>query len=467
MSSAGKELPQVASLMSEDFHEIWWNSPEYKESRDLYSGQSENRTSALRFEICRYISSLTADPINFIDEHAAEIDALRNLNIEGVITTNWDNLAEILYPDYRVYVGQDELLFSNPQSIGEIYKIHGGADRPHSLILTANDYSEFRGKNPYLASKLITLFVENPMIFIGYSLTDKNIRSLLHAVARVLTQEKLDKLSENLVFVQRAHGEEPSHAKTVMALEDGNIPITIIRTDDFLPIYEALDAVKRKIPTRILRYCKEQLYELVKTSDVSSRMHVVDANTITKKEDVEFVIGIGVAAERAGAIGYKAINTYDLFEDIIFEKNIFDAKCILNDTVPIIGTSSKFIPVFKYLRDSGIDNNKAYNASGYKIDKHIPYNAGHYTTSSFEGPFNRDTKGMTASQIVANFPSPRAANYLAFLKNKEFDITVVRDFLKSNLHMLKPKTENATPFRKLACMYDYHVNGWELKKTKA
>lgn len=467
MSSAGKDLPEVASLMAEDFHEIWWNSPEYKENRILYHGQSEDRTSALRFGICRYIASLTSAPINFVDGLAAEIDALRNLNIEGVITTNWDNLAELLYPDYRVYVGQDELLFSNPQSIGEIYKIHGGAERPHSLVLTASDYSEFRAKNPYLASKLITLFVEHPMVFIGYSLTDKNIRALLHAVASVLTQDKLDKLSENLVFVQRAHGEEPSHAKTVMALEDGNLPITIIRTDDFLPIYEALDAVKRKIPARILRYCKEQLYELVKTSDVSNKMHVVDANTIKKKEDVEFVIGVGVAAERAGAIGYKAINAYDLFEDVLFERNIFDAKCILKDTAPILGMSSNFIPIFKYLRDAGIESHKAYKASGHKLDQHIPYVAEHYVTPAFKGPFTRDATGMNASQIVAAFQPPRAANYLALLKKKDFDTAVVRDFLQSNLHMFKPKTVNATPFRKLACMYDYHVNGWELKKAKA
>jgi len=405
--------------------------------------------------------------MTFVDGLAAEIEALRNLNIEGIITTNWDNFAELLYPDYRVYVGQDELLFSNPQSIGEIYKIHGGADRPHSLVLTASDYSEFKGKNPYLASKLITLFVEHPMVFIGYSLTDKNIRALLHAVASVLNQDKLDKLSENLVFVQRAHGEEPSYAKTVMALEDGNLPITIIRSDDLLPVYEALDAVKRKIPARILRYCKEQLYELVKTSDVSNKMHVVDANTIKKKEDVEFVIGVGVAAERAGAIGYKAINAYDLFEDIILEKNLFDANCILRDTVPILGMSSNFIPIFKYLRDSGVENQKSYRASGLKLEKHLPYTQEHYFTPAFKGAFARDAIGLTAIQIVEQFPPPRAANYLAMLKKKDFDAAVVREFLQSNLNMFKPKTANATPFRKLACMYDFYVNGWDLKKSKA
>jgi len=452
--------------MAQDLHEDWWKLEEYKESRSIYQGVSKDKTSALRFEICRYIASLTSTPLNFVDGLAAEVDALRNLNIEGVITTNWDNLAEILYPDYKVYVGQDELLFSNPQSIGEIYKIHGCADRPHSLVLTAEDYTDFYSKNPYLASKLITLFVEHPMVFIGYSLADKNIRSLLRAIASVLTQEKLDKLSENLIFVQRAHGEKASYAKTVMALDDGNLPITIIRSDNFLPIYEALDAVKRKIPTRILRYCKEQLYELVKSSDVEGKMYVVDANTITKKDDVEFVIGVGVAAERAGTIGYKAINAYDLFEDLLFEKNQFDARCVLRDTTPIIGTSSKFIPIFKYLKDAGIDSQKSYKTSDYDLDNYMPLQQEHYTTSGYKKAFIRDATGLSAQQIVEKYPAPRAANYLAFLKKKDFDLSVVKDFLKENFKVFKPRNPSATPFRKLACMYDYHLNGWDVRKSK-
>ncbi|MFN9472267.1 SIR2 family NAD-dependent protein deacylase [Acidovorax sp.] len=457
----------MASLMAHDLHEDWWKLEEYKESRSIYQGFSKDKTSALRFEICRYIASLTSTQLNFVDGLAAEVEALRNLNIEGIITTNWDNLAEILYPDYKVYVGQDELLFSNPQSIGEIYKIHGGADRPHSLVLTAEDYTDFYAKNPYLASKLITLFVEHPMVFIGYSLADKNIRSLLRAIASVLTQEKLDKLSENLIFIQRAHGENPSYAKTVMALDDGNLPITIIRSDNFLPVYEALDAVKRKIPTRILRYCKEQLYELVKSSDVEGKMYVVDANTITKKDDVEFVIGVGVAAERAGAIGYKAINAYDLFEDLLFEKNQFDAQCVLRDTTPIIGIPSKFIPIFKYLKDAGIDNQKSYKSSDYDLDNYMPFQHEHYTTSSYKKAFTRDAVGFSALQIVDSFPAGRAANYLAYLKKKDFDLPVIKDFLKKNFEVFRPRNPSTTPFRKLACMYDYYSNGWEVKKSKS
>ena len=43
-----------------------------------------------------------------------EIEALSKLDVEGIITTNWDQFLEKLFPDYKVYVGQRELIFSVP-----------------------------------------------------------------------------------------------------------------------------------------------------------------------------------------------------------------------------------------------------------------------------------------------------------------------------------------------------------------
>ncbi|WP_259273665.1 SIR2 family protein, partial [Klebsiella pneumoniae] len=106
-------------------------------------------------------------------------------------------------PDYKVYTGQNELLFSNPQSIAEIYKIHGSAHKPKSLVLTDYDYADFNLKNPYLAAKLITIFVEHPVVFLGYSLSDKNISDLLSAISVCIGSENLHQLRNNLIFVQR------------------------------------------------------------------------------------------------------------------------------------------------------------------------------------------------------------------------------------------------------------------------
>lgn len=202
LSVADSDIPKATSLLAEDFNQVWWSSGAYQESVERNKHKAIGKCSALRIEISNYINKLNySDAIR--DSYKEEVDLLSGLNVDGVITTNWDRFAEHLFPDSKVYVGQDELLFSNPQQIGEIYKIHGCSSRPESLVLTDRDYVSFRDKQPYLTSKLITIFVEHPVVFLGYSLSDPNIGQLLESIASCVGSQHLEKLRKNLIFVSR------------------------------------------------------------------------------------------------------------------------------------------------------------------------------------------------------------------------------------------------------------------------
>ncbi len=140
LSGANSDLSVAARLISEDFHTYWWKSAKYEKNREKYASEIKTKSSPLRVEICEYLTTLS--PKNN-PEYADEINLINNLNVDGIITTNWDKLLEKLFPDYKVYIGQQELLFSNTQLIGEIYKTHGCCSNPNSLILTDEDYSNF------------------------------------------------------------------------------------------------------------------------------------------------------------------------------------------------------------------------------------------------------------------------------------------------------------------------------------
>ncbi|TWG35793.1 SIR2-like protein [Acidovorax delafieldii] len=462
LTSADGKLPRVASLLAADFHRLWWESDAYKESREKNKSKARDATSALRIEICSYIQNTTkAGPLR---DHADEIALLSQLNVDGIITTNWDTLLESLFPDYRVFVGQSELLFSNTQAIGEIYKIHGSTARPNSLVLTEEDYKGFHFANPYLAAKLITIFVEHPVVFIGYSLTDPNILDLLRDISRALGQENLVKLQNNLIFVQRAHGQEAQYSKTFIAIDGGQIPITIVKSDSFVPIYEALDSIKRKIPARVLRYCKEQLYEMVRSTATSEKLCVVDVDDIDKKDDIEFVIGVGVASERASQVGYHGISILDLFRDFLSDKSIYDANAILQKTIPDIGKGATYIPVYRYLREININSKDAYKASGIDIKKHLASNGvEHYRSRAYAKPFLKTEKDKNANDVIKTNSPEKAAMFLPYVSKERFDVAIVREFLLQNIHRFDSSFAYSTFFRKLACLCDYYQFGWPEK----
>lgn len=63
-----------------------------------------------------------------------------------------------------------------------MYKIHGCVDKPESIIITENDYKSFRERYELIRAQLLSLFIHNPIIFLGYNLGDDNIKTLLKTI---------------------------------------------------------------------------------------------------------------------------------------------------------------------------------------------------------------------------------------------------------------------------------------------
>lgn len=465
-TTANGSMPETAQLIAQDFHEIWWALPEYEASREKNKSKLRDKTSALRIEIANYLTSISIADL-MASEHKDEIEILSRLNVDGIITTNWDLLLEQLFPDYKVFVGQSELLFSNPQSIAEIYKIHGSSSRPMSMVLTKQDYDEFDKKNPYLAAKLITLFVEHPIVFIGYSLTDPNISALLRAIVSVLGSDNISKLQNNLIFVGRADPGHDSYSQTYMTIDGGQIPITIVKAHSFVPVYQALEVVKRKIPARVLRLCKEQIYQLVKSKHPETKLYVADIDKIDKKDDLQFVVGVGMGGVLEGGaseIGYQGVTLIDLFHDIVRDDKQFEAAKVLGTTIPNIGKSATYVPVYKYLAACGVNSDESYNNLGQDLKKHMGEAVSSYSTASYLKPYLRSEKNKTTKELIETNTPEKAAIFLTFLPKDKFDLDLVKNFLDQNMNKLS-NNNYSTYFRKLVCLYDRYKYGWDHRST--
>ncbi|VWD49834.1 hypothetical protein BLA17378_08638 [Burkholderia aenigmatica] len=455
-TSAKGDLPRLASEMAKEFHPKWWKEKSYKASREQFSKYATNDESALKFEVANYIRE-TGNPTTN-ENLLSELEIFKNIVVDGVVTTNWDGLLEALFPDYRVYIGQEELLFAQIQGIGEIYKIHGCFTRPDSLVLTSSDYDEFHRKNPYLASKLLTFFVENPIVFLGYSLTDKNILDIVHSILGCLSPSNVEKLADRLVFVQWDKDcSEDRFERTILSSDGRTLPVYQVTTASMGSVLTALTKIKRKIPAKVLRMLKEQVFELVHTTSPSERIYVQDIDSSTDFSKIELAIGVGIQ-ERLRDKGYTALSRYDIIRDVLFNDGGYRSDLISTDTLPELLKKSKNTPVFKYLKGAQASpkwdgtklDKRVVTASKATIDDFRPTNVSKATAkalSSYTKDFDTYVKQNDLETVV---------NYAGMLPDKALKVSQLHKFLTENVHLSTSAKPNVvTNFFKLVCIYDW------------
>lgn len=466
-SSAGGKLPQAASLMAVDFNNAWWSDSSKLELQKVLPVKDE--TSSLRYEISQYLLGKSNLDLVY-EQYRDEVELLGQLNVDGVITTNWDTFLEKIFPDYNVYIGQSNLLFSSPISVAEIYKIHGCASQPESLVLTKSDYEEFEARNPYLAAKLITTFVDHPIVFLGYSISDENIQSLIVSISKCLDGDQIKKFGGNLIFVNRLKdGDSEGITPINIMLGDFTISCTQIKTDDFAKPYRAIIGCKKKIPAKFVRYFKEQMYEFVSEGKLEKRLAVANIDKIDDYKDVQYYVGVGSKSGEIGEVGYKKIGLAEIFSDYFSPVGKFDADQLLRYTVPELAGNSVYFPVFKYLRGLGIEDRGSLLKSPYAhCAKYLTY-VENETVKKARQKFEARSN-PTHSDLINN----KGAIYKIATDLMFYDVDgslkkSIYLYLEKNMATLtwarskgkKKPTGGQTDLRRLACYYDRIMYGFE------
>ena len=359
-SSANSDLPKTASLISKDFSEFWWKDGKYANSRTEYSryGEMLSVSSPLKFEISKYLETVSL----ISDERLnRELEDFKKVSFDGIITTNWDCLLESVFFDYDVYIGQSDLINSIVQEINEIYKIHGSIKSFNSLVLTNEDYDDFNEKNLYLAAKLLSIFIEHPIVFIGYSISDTNIKGILKQISNCISENGLKNIEDSLFLIEPIFNDsEESYERTYINIDSNNLPITIIKVKNYSTVYRPLQNYKRKLSVKLLKQIKSQVYEIVKNNDPQGRIGLMDFNDDTDFKEVDFVLGVG--AKHRYEKGLIGLEMDDFIEDIIFDNRDFNPKEIIEVAMPKALKNNYRTPFFKYLRKG-----KFYNSDGTVI----------------------------------------------------------------------------------------------------
>lgn len=280
------DLSEVATELVNFYYEYAWEyTNEFPENLFNYKDQS----IYLKYKIADYLKS-KSNKLEIPQHLKSELSLLKELSPHSIITTNYDNLIEKLFPNYEVIIGQEIIKEKSATDIGHILKVHGSVDDISSLVIAKKDYDEFNSKQIYLISKLFTYFLEHPIIFIGYSINDENIKSILNSVKKIYGVESGNKL-ENIWFVDWSSEEltnnkiEGVNEKNIDVGFGENVRLNYIKQHSFENLYSAL--YQNSVDINLLKDFEAAVYNVVKSESITDmKVDIASLRYLTESSNV-------------------------------------------------------------------------------------------------------------------------------------------------------------------------------------
>ncbi|HWJ80284.1 MAG TPA: SIR2 family protein, partial [Niallia sp.] len=244
MQNNANDLPKVASSLVEQYQKYGW---EHHHAglfpKELYD-HSYAKSIFLKSQVSQYLDGLMKDFRLEDNLHKEELLRLRSLKPHAIITTNYDNLLETIFEDFKVVIGQQVISKKEATNIGHILKIHGSTSHPEEIIISHEDYEQFEDKQKYLIAKLLTYFMEHPIIFLGYAVNDTNIRNILSDISEIVSGGS-DEIVNNIWFIEWKKDEidpdfRPPSDKSIDLGAGKTIRVNYIAVNSFEEVYTSL-----------------------------------------------------------------------------------------------------------------------------------------------------------------------------------------------------------------------------------
>lgn len=216
-----------------------------------YSKQ-ENR----RYPLRKIIKEIFDEKNTVLEKMKEEIDELASIIPTAIVTTNYDNLLkDKIWKGYDVCIGQDIIYKNRDRYSKTIYKIHGCISDVSSIVITQEDYDRFMSKSKYLYSKLMTLFCENPIIFMGYSISDANVKNVLDTILDIMTDEQKKDFEQRVWRLVHKKGKDEYFENSDIPVGMNKFKIKSFYLDEsYKKIYKSLKVITNSIEEKNLQF---------------------------------------------------------------------------------------------------------------------------------------------------------------------------------------------------------------------
>ncbi|MFH6987593.1 SIR2 family protein [Flavobacterium collinsii] len=460
-SKCSNDPLKIASRLADEFHEFWWKSEKYLQSRETHHKIAGQDTElAFKIELSNFVEK-SIKPNKKLEDEAL---MLSSAVVSGILTTNWDNFIQNTFSEFQVEIGQKEAIFADQRSIGELYKIHGCTSKPESLVVTNTDYEKFISNNHYLNAKLLTLFAEYPIIFVGYSLSDPNIELVLKNLISCLDKElfHIEKLKNRLFFIEwQSTPCEPSFEYSTYTMTSISIPLIKVKVHDYKDIWEVLSNLPRTLSVKTLRQLQNMIFDFVTTTKPTGKVFVNGIDELDSIENLEVVVGFGNISklEDKGIIGLKI---KDLMQDILFNQiSTQNYREIVEKLLPSVVRKNTFVPFFKYqkgYKNLNADNSlKEHAGTNFTLTHTSTITIEDYRINSEKTKMMKLVKKYdSVNDLIKDSTTIHAIQRIPYLATEKINTKDLLTFLKKHWGEFGEKEHMySSSYRKCICILDF------------
>ena len=428
------DFAQLATLLENEFNDVLQHdrNGKFAEINDIFYQQMEKGVNLSRLKI--YIAKMLSD-IQIKDNMKDEISEFKKVrkNIGSIITTNYDLFVEEVF-GFNVLIGND-ILLSNPY--GSVYKIHGCTTQPDKIIITSDDYKKFEDKYELIRAQLLSIFIHNPIIFMGYGIGDENIKSLLKTIFTYVEPNSDDakKIRENFLLVEHENGSS-SHEISEHDIDmEGfsTIRINKIKTDDFPEIYKSISNLTLPISAMDVRKVQGIVKEIYSGGNIKVKI-TEDLDSLSNSDKI-------IAIGSIKTIRYQYQTASEMMSNyfsIIDESNSQLLTLINKHQIQ----SQQYFPIFGFsIICSEID--KVASLKEQQVSKI------EFAINSI--PEASKTDHTSINDILDDITISTTSKVNAILwaiHNDQINIDIVEQYLRNY------SVKNTTNYRKLLCAFD-------------
>ncbi|WP_297581199.1 SIR2 family protein [uncultured Lactobacillus sp.] len=427
-----KRNVELAKELSNKYNDAFYEQKVKLENLSLKDAY-EKRINPFKQRVANVFSSLISK-----NDFEEEKEAFSKMLVKArmVITTNYDLFIEDSYKkaktSVQVHIG-NRGLFEKTEDYGELYKIHGSISDVNSIVITSEDYSRNESKSALIDAKILSNLTESPIIFLGYSLTDKNVQRLLNSFVENAPFD-ISQAASRIGVVTFSEGEKEIK-EVIEGLANNRIHYTSLKTDNFLEVYNSLASINQSITPAEIRKYEANFRRIIEIKGQQQTLKTVlaDYEDISKLSDKEIKNKKIVVAFGDEKILYKVPTYVEYLINYFTNNNDFSSSIAIKFIAQ--QTSNTPLPIKKYINQIKTEiHNSDSEKEKIKLEKRLRnYGSltydGYIKSLQYPAP-NKESRIYVSSQIKSKFKN--ISNPFEILNAEEKSIPKI-NYLTQNL----------------------------------